>query len=279
MLCVMSARTLRPTLYGVSVGESYFIMSNRNSRAFRNRRKGSKKRRPRRGLGVRSKGLANVTKPSNVLRGRTEDVAIREFSPFMFPRLQYLPECIIIDLVYPDVTFNRNNATATFLSWRYRMNSIFDPDPLLGSGSVPGYTFWSGGYSAYIVLKLGYDIQVSNVEDSPVDIVCCPSVTDLGSNYAATAELFGNPHATVAQCSGKGGMDRCHLKGWIDLGHFFGNTTHYLTIGSNFGSNPTGLYLNVGGVCATAFTANKGVDIRVNLTYRVLLYQRKNLIV
>jgi len=208
--------------------------------------------------------------------GHTEATVRRESNPFIMPRLKYLPDSVIVDLVYPDVVYSRNNVTQTFLSWRYRANSIYDPDPLVGSGSVPGYTFWSGGYGAYLVVGLGYDIQISNMEGSPVDVVAIPSVKDLGNNYSLVSELFGNAFAATSQCASKGGMDRTKMKGYFDLGKFYGNATQYIAnYGSAFGGNPpASIYLNIGGVSFTAFTIGNGLDVRVALTYRVHLFSR-----
>lgn len=192
------------------------------------------------------------------------------------PRLMYTPETMLVDLVYPDVNYNRNNVGSSFLSWRYRTGNIFDPDPALGSGSVPGYTYYSNGYNAYLIIGIGYDIGIVNMEASGSDIVVCPTTQDLGLNYSSVGELFGNPHATVASVSSKGGMDRCRLTGYVDLGQFYGNCTQYIAnFGTTFGSNPTTLFLNVGATSPTSYTTNNGLDVRVTLTYRVLLFSRK----
>jgi len=220
-----------------------------------------------------------LTKTFDLMSAHTEAEFMRQnYGAVVIPRLQFTPETIIADLVYPDTFYNRNNASSPFLSWRYRMNSIYDPDPLVGSGSVPGYTYYSGGYSNYIVLGLGYDISLSNLEGSPVDVVVWPTTNDVGNNYASTSEAFGNPHATQSLLSAKGGQDRARLKGWVDVGRFQGNMTQYLggNYSSVFGSNPSQiLYLNVGAVESTNFTTNNGLDIRAALTYRTAFFNRK----
>ncbi len=241
---------------------------NTNNRNKRNRRQ------PNRQVAIKS-----LTKTTNFELGRTEREVRKMYRPVLLPRLMFAPESVLVDLVYPDVAYNRNNVTATFISWRYRANSIYDPDPALGSGSVPGYTFWSGAYQAYLVIGIGYDIQITNMEASPVDLVVVPTNNDIGLNYSGIGEMFGNPHASVNQVSAKGGMDKAHFKGYIDLGRQYGNMIQYIAdFGSSFGGNPTAVYLNVGGTSATAFTANNGLDIRVNLTYRTLLFSRKSVI-
>jgi hypothetical protein len=238
----------------------------------------NQRRKPNRNI-RRQRAIINAPRNTSVLTGRTEKLARRQVRGIVrIPRLMFTPEAILVDLTYPDVTYTKNNVGSPFLSWRYRMNSVFDPDPALGSGSVPGYTYYSGGYGSYRVLTLGYSIDLSNLEASPLDIVAVPSNTDLGLNYAAVNELFGNPYASQALISAKGGMDRARLKGSIDIGEFWGNPGQYLnddSFGGTVGANPgTLLFLNVGANSATNFTASNGVDFRVSLTYTVLWYKR-----
>jgi len=221
------------------------------------------------------------TNGENVMQNVTERLFRRQTGNVVtMPRLMFAPETVVVDLVYPDVAYSRNNVSSTFLSWRYRANSIYDPDPALGSGSVPGYTFWASGYNAYVVLGLGYDISISNMEGSAVDVVAWPTVTDVGLNYAGTGEMFGNPHASQNTVSAKGGMDRCRLRGTVDLGKFYGNPTQYISsFGGTFGANPVPIYFNVGGVSPGAFTSGNGLDVRVTLTYRVAIFSRKFLVI
>lgn len=197
------------------------------------------------------------------------------------PKNRFMTDSVVVDLIFPDTTTSKTNNSATYLSWRYRMNSVYDPDPLVLSGSVPGHTAWSAFFSNYRVLKFGYDIDFVNMEGFPVDVVAAPSLTDLGANYVTTNELFGNPHAAVSAMGSAGGMDRTNLKGSIDLGAFQGSTTWYLgndAYASVTNTNPTQLlYMNFGGITASSFTA-LGVDYRVTLKYTVLYNTRRILL-
>ncbi len=159
------------------------------------------------------------------------------------------------------------------------MNSVFDPDPGVSSGAVPGHLEWSSFFDVYRVLKCGYTIDISNLEPSPVDTVIFPSQNDLGLNYSGLVEAFGNPYANQSVISAKGGMDRTRLKGSVDLGKFYGIVSQYIG-NDNFGSATTGnpsvfLYLNIGGVNAVNFTATNGLDVRVTLKFTVFYHKRK----
>jgi len=236
------------------------------------------KRRPKRsGRGARAPGnTASIS-------GRTIALLLKNNRRVTrIPRNIFSPDSVLCDLTYPDTVITHTNTTFNFLSWRYRMSSIWDPDPTLGSGSVPGQSFYAAGYNAYRVLGISYSIDLSNLESSPVDVVVAPSLVDLGANYASTNELFAQPYAAVALLSAKGGQDRTRLKGTIDLGQFWGNSTDLLS-DANFGSPINGnpaqiLFLNIGGTSASQFTVGNGLDYRLTLVYHTLIYQRKILI-
>jgi hypothetical protein len=238
----------------------------------------------RHALRRRPKGQSNqMTGNRSMLVGRTVRLLLKNTQGVVkIPLLRFSPDSFLVRLTYPDTTLTRTNTTFNFLSWRYRMNSVWDPDPGLGSGSVPGHSFYSSGYSAYRVLAIGYSVDLSNLEGSPVDVVIAPSLTDLGMNYASMNELFGNPYASQSLVSAKGGQDRTRLKGYIDLGQFWGNSNDLLgdaNFGSPVGGNPAQtLYLNVGGVSASQFTVGNGLDYRFTMTFDTLYYQRKILI-
>jgi hypothetical protein len=232
------------------------------------------KQRPRRANND-NRILVHHTKANDFMYPITEKTFVDENpKAHKIPRLMFTPECIITDLTYPDTTVTRTNIGFNTLSWRYRANSIFDPDPALLSGPVPGYSYYAGGYGAYIVLALGYSITVSNAEVAPVDVVVWPSQTDLGLNFISTNEAFGNPHASQGTLSAKGGQDRILLTGTVDLGSFYGSVAQYLAnFGSAFGANASPLFLNIGGYNSALFTA-AGLDVRVTLTYRTAVFKR-----
>jgi len=220
------------------------------------------------------------TKNTSYLSGRTLRLLKQNTQGVVkIPLLRFSPDSILTRLTYPDITLARTNNGFPYLSWRYRMNSVWDPDPALGSGSVPGHSFYTAGYDAYRVLGAGYSVDLSNLETNPVTCIVCPSLTDLGLNYTAVLELAGNPYCSQQLLSAKGGQDRTRFKGYIDLGQFWGNSTDLLgdaNFGSPVGSNPAQLlYLNVGGASSLAFSTAAGLDYRFTMTYDVLYYRRK----
>jgi hypothetical protein len=223
----------------------------------------------------------SVPKNTSVLSGDTMSTVLRtQRDVIRIPLNRFITESVIVDLTYPDTVYTRSNAGFTYLSWRYRVNSIYDPDPLVGTGPVPGFSFWQNAFKLYRVLKIGYSIDLSNLESAPVDVIAVPTNNDIGANFVAINEMFGNPFASQALLSSAGGMDRARLKGSLDLGEFWGSVPQYLGdpgFASATTTNPANLlFLNIGGSSASNFTALKGLDYRVTLVYTTLFSNRIN---
>jgi hypothetical protein len=194
------------------------------------------------------------------------------------PKNLFASDAILVDLKYIDQTYQRTNNGFAVNTWRMRMNSVYDPDPALGSGALPGYSIWASIYNTYRVIKFSYDVELCNLEATPNDVVVCPTTADVGANYTNAYDLFANPFAVSRALSMTGGMDRCRLKGSIDLGNFYGNPLQYVgndAFGSGVGTNPsTMFYFNIGGVSANNYNTAKGYNTRSLFTYTTLFTKR-----
>jgi hypothetical protein len=195
------------------------------------------------------------------------------------PKNLFAADAVILDLTYLDQSYQRNQVGQMFLSYRMRMNSIFDPDPSLGSGAIPGYTMWANMYGSYRVLKFHYDVEIANMEAFPIDVLVCPTVTDVGLNYNNTYDFLGNPLGKSHTLSSTGGLDKCRFVGSIDLGDFWGNIPQYCGddgFGGTVGGNPgTMLFFNIGAVSTINFTAAHGIFTKGKFVYTVMLYKRQ----
>jgi len=181
-------------------------------------------------------------------------------------------------LFYQDTNQIRSSTTS-ICSWRYRTNSVYDPDPNLSTGALAGFTEWSAFYNRYRVIEFGYDVQIANLESFPLMIMCGPTVNDIGANATFIDQLPENPYGKKSLISAMGGMDRCRLKGNIDLARFVGSKTLFNS--DNFAStvltNPNNLlWFNIGYATGGPATT-KGVFVSVRLRYRVLMYARVEL--
>lgn len=221
------------------------------------------RRRVKKNNGQRSKGRGTVTDP-----------AVKLSSTHVIRSV--FDDSIIVSLHYNDPAMSRNNASALLCSWRYRMNSVYDPDPLVGSASVSGFTEWSSIYSTYRVIEFKYEITIANQEAYPLQVSVCPTQFDLGANSTAVPEFGEAKYGRQTIISTTGGQDRCRMIGKINLTKFFGPSYLYdATFNSAVTSNPsTLLYFNIG--LYTPSVLVKGVVTSVRLTYVTQFYRRQN---
>jgi hypothetical protein len=194
------------------------------------------------------------------------------------PKNYMASDAIIVDLIYFDTTYTRVNAGSAYMSYRMRMNSIYDPDPALGTGAIPGYAAWATFYNSYRVLVFKYDLEVSNQEAFPQDILVCPSRSDLGVNYVNIYDFLGNPRGKSHTISSTGGMDKTRFTDSIDLGQYYGNPKQYLGddgFGGSVGANPgVMMFFNIATLSTANQTAAKGIFTKGKYTYTVLMHGR-----
>lgn len=180
-------------------------------------------------------------------------------------------------LHYQDTILSRNNAGAVYCTWRYRMNSAYDPDPLLASGSISGFNEYAALYFNYLVVDFSAHIEVVNNEPQPVVIVWTPTISDLGGNSSLVDQFPEMTNFSGSKVlSAKSGQDRARLNRTINLARFEGSPAWYVldTYGSSVTTNPTAVrYFNIGFYASAALTL--GVTASVRLTYRVYFSKRR----
>lgn len=161
------------------------------------------------------------------------------------------------------------------------MNGAFDPDPLLGSGSLTGFTEYAALYGNYRVMDFTYEVKIASLETAPMIVLIAPTATDIGGNYSGTNELSEFPHGRSDLISAQGGMDRCTFSGAWCPADIFGDRAEYFgddNFGAGTGSNPSfQLYLNVGIYKPTSALVS-GVVAKVRLGYKVMFYGKKNVL-
>jgi len=109
---------------------------------------------------------------------------------------EFIPSQLLCRLRYPDVGV-RTNSSGSAANWRFR-SSAYDADPLLGGGSLPGFTELATLYGRYRVHGIGVTTTNINMETKPVYVAVWPSNEDYGSNLLSTTDViaFGsNPNA------------------------------------------------------------------------------------
>lgn len=230
-----------------------------------NRRKGAKGRRP------------NPKSPGSRLRRRAKRNGGQRISfgkVLVMP--QSFPDTVITTLRYQDTIMNRNNVGGLVASWRYRINSAFDPDPLLGTGALSGFAEWATIYTHYRITNFRYNIQIANNETFPLMVACAPTLTDLGANTSNLDQVPELPYGKKSLLSAKGGADKTSIRGSISVAKLEGSTEPFTD--SSFASvvttNPVMVrFFNIGFTGGSTPLVN-GVFVSIRLSYRAQFYAR-----
>lgn len=187
-----------------------------------------------------------------------------------------IPDSLTARLVYLDQTENRNNVGGFVCSWRYRLNSAYDPDPLLGTGAISGFNEWAAFYTHYRVLSLSYDVNISNMEAFPLTAVAAPTLTDLGANSTNTITLPEIPYGKKRCLSAKTGADRCRFRGTVTVAKLEGSTEPFTdsSFAATVSTNPAMIRFMNFGVSSGASALVSGVFISARLEYLVQFYAR-----
>lgn len=191
----------------------------------------------------------------------------------------YAPDRIVCELSWLDETYQRNNVGSPNASWRVRANSVFDPDPALGTGGIVGMTYLASLYLNYRVLAYAYEWHVSNLEAFPVLFASFPTVSDIGLNAAAIAQYTEGPRVTKGIASAQGGLDRITLSsGWISIEEVIGSKTVLYDdnyVGST-AANPTAMtYQNFAAIPGKAVNLSQGWSSNLRIRYKVAFFARK----
>jgi len=195
------------------------------------------------------------------------------------PRGMPMPTTMTAWLNYDDTSILRTNAGQQNVGWRYRMNSAFDPDPLLLTGGVPGFNEYATIYIAYRVIDFRWSITLVSDELFPMVTYVVPLNTDPGANPSSGLTLAANPKGTIRALSAIGGPG-ANFSGTVNLANFFGIAGYNLDDDFNapVNANPAvQLYLLCGAQSPAVLTAS-GIVVRARLSYRVVFNRRRNLV-
>lgn len=190
-----------------------------------------------------------------------------------------LPDTVMVKLRFFDTTPTRTNNTGLGLSWRMR-SSVYDPDPLVGTGGLPGFNEWATFFGTYRVLAVAWKCSLTNMEAFPLIWSQAPTRIDLGANYT-TNYLADLPYAKSRILSPKGaGGDRATLSGYISGVKIFGNKSYLYDPNtlSAVTSNPTSMFY-INNQCVTgngSSLTTAGVAQDSVYTFYVQFFNRNN---
>jgi hypothetical protein len=189
---------------------------------------------------------------------------------------------MLTKLAYSDSTLNRGDSTLTYSVWYFTANGLYDPDPILGTGSVGGFLQYSALYRTYLVTHLGINWSVANNEGFPIIVGFGLATFDIASSLNSAAKCLNfleNGYTTGPKIlSTSGGADRLSLSTKVNLGQFFGNEAQYHDSGEFSGlvsGNPAStLYLVF--VSVADYGMDKGVTQGLDLQFTTKWYNRQD---
>jgi len=179
-------------------------------------------------------------------------------------------------IAYPIIT----NIGVSYTNNRYKMNSSYDVDPLVGSTTLVGFTELSALYAAYRVLKVHGFIDLCNNEAFPVVAYVGPNrnQSDPGANSINGLEWPSNAMFKRHLLSAKGGQDRIRIPFSFNLPKIY---SKQVLTDDNFSasvtSDPAILVYMICGAIATGSNVLTvaGVSLDVAIRQEVMFYKPK----
>ena len=134
-------------------------------------------------------------------------------------------------LRYCDSTYVRNNPGGNFLVYSFRINDLYDPDPIILSGSVSGFKELMQFYSYYRVLSVNIGVHITNNETFSIMYGGVFSQTNLTGVISSRDDAINALESTLSSrvrvLSAKGGMDRGFLNMKISPATILGDRRQY----------------------------------------------------
>jgi len=196
-----------------------------------------------------------------------------------------MPVKIYRELIYIDSTYNRNNPASNFLVYVLRINDLWDPDPLILSGSVSGFKEVMQFYNYYRVLNNSLEIKITNNEAFSLLWGIFYSTTNyigLIPNRDAAINTLENGFTSGSKIlAAKGGMDRDSLTVSIPVHEILGNQKQYMAESSYSGiglaSPVTPIYVHLIVASPSATNISNGVTTFLKLGFHTEFYGKVNL--
>lgn len=196
-----------------------------------------------------------------------------------------MPPRIVKTFNYIDDRYTRNNSGALYLVYSFRVNDLYDPDPLILSGGVSGFKEMMQFYTTYRVLSTKIHLKIANLETFPLIYGYVFGQTSLagvvsGVNDAVNA--LENDFSTRGRLlAAKGGIDTDEIQSNLNMGQLLGTHQQYRAdisySGQGLASPITPLWVNL--IIASTNTTNliNGVATALTFEFNTEFFGRTNL--
>lgn len=196
-----------------------------------------------------------------------------------------MPPKIKRNLNYIDSSYTRTNSGANYLVYSFRINDLFDPDPLILTGSVSGLKEIMQFYTTYRVTSTNVHLEISNNESFPLIYGLAfsqQSLVGLISNRDDAVNVLENDFSTRGRMiSAKGGMDRDEIRTTLDISQLLGNRSQYMSeigyTGQGLASPTIPLWLQLVVASPTGANLPNGVTTALTLEFHSEFFGRVNL--
>jgi hypothetical protein len=141
-----------------------------------------------------------------------------------------MPPTFYSRLIYLDSIDARfTSGSLNYGSFDIRLNSLYDPDPLLSTGSLSGVTGFGEFYRRYRVLKVDIHWTIINSSDEPITcFFVAGSAIPPASTRLLTIDLSEDPTSSpLVTLSSAGGMNRGTIRKSYELSQLLGNALMY----------------------------------------------------
>jgi len=109
-------------------------------------------------------------------------------------------------------------------SVRFKINSLYDIDPLLSSTAIPGFAEWSSQYNFYRVVKVGYSVFFIN-RDLLRTAMCLTYLSNSDPGVTMPRSNIGNALCKYTCISTAQGMNRGRLSSTCNVSTILGSNT------------------------------------------------------
>jgi len=187
-------------------------------------------------------------------------------------------------LRYNDNTTLRN-AAATYFVYSFRVNDLYDPDPIALSGSITGFKEIMQFYQYYRVLNVSVTTNLANNETFALIYGGCFSQSNLTGTIATRDDALNALESTFSSkqriLSAKGGMDRSVLRMSMPLVKILGEPRQYLAelnyAGNGLATPTTPLWFNFIVISANASNLTNGISSATSITFESEFFGLLNL--
>lgn len=196
-----------------------------------------------------------------------------------------MPPTVIKTLNYIDSVYVRNVIGTNYFVYSFRVNDLWDPDPLVLSGSVSGFKELMQFYSYYRVNHVSVSFKLFNNEAFAIlygAVFSQTNLTGVISSRDDAVNALENDFSTRARIiSAKGGLDHDDINFELNLYELLGDKKQYEAEASYTGlgsaSPSTPLWLNFIAASPTGTALANGYTHATTLSMTAKFFGRTNL--